>query len=249
MKRFLILTKAIFLMHLRNRNSLFWNLVFPIFILIIYKVVFGNSLVAEYDYMTWVLPGVLVFNILAYGLIGSSATMVQLREKGILRRLHASPVPAGQLVGSYLVVNVLICLLQSALIVLFSLIVFKAPIQAANILRAFPMLVAGIFACVALGGVVSGVAPSAGMALAIGQILNFGQMFIADLVMPIHLLPDGIQKVAPYLPAYAVVQLVRPPLIEGNFSPEVWSNLLIVAAYTLACGLLAALFFRWEPKV
>ena len=102
MKRLLILTKAMFLMQLRNRITLFWNLLFPILVLIIYRLVFADSIVDDYDYMTWVLPGVLVFNILSYGLIGSSASMINMREKGILRRLLASPLPTIQLMTSYL---------------------------------------------------------------------------------------------------------------------------------------------------
>ena len=39
MKRFLIFTKAITLVHLRNRMTLFWNLFFPVFLLVIYSLV------------------------------------------------------------------------------------------------------------------------------------------------------------------------------------------------------------------
>jgi ABC-2 type transport system permease protein len=242
------LTKALFLMHLRNRATLFWNMLFPLFILVIYRLVFSDTEFVPDDFMSWVLPGVLVFNLLAFGLIGSSSVMVQMREKGVLRRIQASPVPPRQLMSSYLTVNILIALMQSALIVVFSIIFFQVPITLLTAALAFPMVVAGILACVAMGGVISGLAPTAGVALAIGQILNFSQMFIADLVMPLQIMPDWIQKVAPFLPAYAVVQLVRSPLIEGVYSPSVGSNLLVVAAYTLVCTLLAIRFFRWEPK-
>ena len=58
MKRFLALTKAMTLMHLRNRPTLFWNLVFPLFILLIYSQVFGRMSVGGVGFMAWVLPGV-----------------------------------------------------------------------------------------------------------------------------------------------------------------------------------------------
>ncbi len=32
MRRFLIFTKAMFLIHLRNREVLFWNFAFPVFL-------------------------------------------------------------------------------------------------------------------------------------------------------------------------------------------------------------------------
>ncbi|UCC62873.1 MAG: ABC transporter permease [Anaerolineae bacterium] len=249
MKRFLVLTKAMLLMHLRNRMTLFWNLAFPVFVLVIYSQIFGTNQVGSVNYMAWAVPGVVVFNIVAFGLLGSGTIMVNMREQGILRRLQASPMPAGQLVGSYLVVNVLIAVLQSTIIVLFSALVFETPLTVAGALRAFPMAVSGILAFVALGQVISGVAPTAGVAVAVGQIVNFGQMFITDMIMPMELLPEWIQRIAPYLPAYAVVQLVRPPLIDGRFSPELWSNLYVVAAYTVVAGIVAARLFRWSPRV
>jgi hypothetical protein len=92
MRRFLVLTKAMMLVHLRNRATLFWNLAFPIFILVIYSQIFGKMSVGNDDYMTWVVPGVLVFNTLVFGLLGSGTIMVQMREKGILRRLQVSSV-------------------------------------------------------------------------------------------------------------------------------------------------------------
>lgn len=248
MKRFLKLTRAMFWMHLRNRSTLFWNLAFPLFILVIYSQVFDQSQVGGADYMTWVVPGVLVFNILTFGLLSSGTLMVQMREKGVLRRLQASPVPAASLVGSYLLVNVLIALLQSVLILGFGAIAFGLPLTARGVLQALPMVVVGILTFVALGQVISGVAPTAGTAVAIGQLLNFSQMFITDMIMPMRFMPAWVQRVAPYLPAYAVVQLVRPPLLQGTFAPHLETHLLVVAAYTVGAGVAAAVLFRWSPR-
>jgi ABC-2 type transport system permease protein len=248
MKRFAVLTKAMFLMHMRNRMTLFWNLAFPIFILIIYRVAFGEGQVGDTDYMTWVVPGVVVFNILTFGLLSSGTLMVAMREKGILRRLQASPIPALSLVGSYLLVNVMIGLLQSIFIVSFAALVFGMPLTWIGVLRAFPMVIIGIVTFVAIGQVISGIAPTAGVAVAVGQVLNFSQMFITDMIMPIQTMPTWLQKVAPYLPAYAVVQLVRPPLLEGQFSPDLGFSLLVAAAYIAIATLAAARLFRWAPR-
>ncbi len=248
MKRYLYLTRAMFMMTLRNRSTLFWNLGFPIFLLLIYSAIFGHNQVGGVDYMTWVIPGVIVFNILAYGLLSSSITMVQLREKGILRRLQASPVPTLQLVGSYLTVNILVCTLQTVLILGFAVLVFDTSLELSSALLAFPLVVVGVVTCVALGQVISGIAPTMGVAVIVGQIANFSQMFITDMVMPIEMLPEWLQKVAPYLPAYAVVQLVRSPLVSGKLGTELLPNLLVAGFYTLAASLLAALLFRWAPQ-
>ena len=49
MKRFLALTKAMFLIHVRERTTLFWNIGFPLFLLIIYAAIWGGNDVAGAD--------------------------------------------------------------------------------------------------------------------------------------------------------------------------------------------------------
>lgn len=248
MKRFALLTKAIFLMNIRNHLTLFWNLAFPVFLLVIYYFAFGQGQVGDTNYITWVVPGVVVFNILSFGLLGSGTMMVHMREQGILQRLQATPVPALSLVGGYLLVNVLICLLQGTLIVSFAALVFGMPLTWTGVLRAFPMVIIGIVTFVAIGQVISGAAPTTGAAVIAGQVLNFSQMFITDMVMPVQTMPMWLQKAVPYLPAYAVVQLVRPPLLEGQFGPKLGFNLLIATAYIVLATLAAARLFRWAPR-
>jgi len=73
-------------------------------------------------------------------------------------------------------------------------------------------------------------------------------MFIADMVMPVDRMPEWLQSVARFLPGFAITQLVRPPLLLGEWGSAVGANLLLVAGYTLAAGLLAAFLFRWAPR-
>src|SRR5258705_5026187 len=98
MRRFIIFTKAMFLMQLRSREVLFWNFAFPVFLMLIFGTI-------ERSFINWMTPGLIVLNALSFGLVGSSSMMVELRDKGILRRLRATPLPAAQLLGAYLIVN------------------------------------------------------------------------------------------------------------------------------------------------
>ncbi|MBP7694114.1 MAG: ABC transporter permease [Anaerolineales bacterium] len=246
MRRFLILTKAILLVHLRERAQLFWNFAFPIFLLVIYAAVFGGDDLASF--MAWMVPGIIATNILAFGLISSSSLITEMRTKGVLRRLQASPVPAAHLLGAYLTVNVLSSLIQILLILAVSTVVYGLRIPLVNLALAAPWVVAAVLVSVIIGQAVSSLVGSAGAAVAVGQVLYFGQMFITDLIMPIEFMPQWIQQVGPWLPGYAIAQLVRPPLLDGTLSPALGSSLLLAAAYALAAGLLAARFFKWEAR-
>lgn len=241
MKRFLILTKAMTLMHLRNGYVLFWNFAFPVLLMVIYGAVMSQYM----DYMT---PGVIVLNALSFGLVSSSTMMLEMREKSVLRRLQATPLPAGQLVGSYLLVNVIIGVLQSGLIILAGVVLYNVPVTGASLLLAYPMILAGLLTFMALGGIISGMAAKAGSATAIGMTIYFLLMFISDLVFPLDMLPDWLRNVVPYLPAYPVVQLVRSAMLEATLDPNWLAHLLLLGLYGIGATFIAARVFRWEPK-
>jgi ABC-2 type transport system permease protein len=246
MRRFVTLAKAILLIHLRERSQLFWNFAFPVFLLVIYAAVFGGDDIPTF--MAWMVPGVVATNILAFGLISSSALVTEMRTKGVLRRLQASPVPTGHLLGAYLLVNVLSCLLQTALIVLVAVVVYGLRLPALNAALAVPWVVVAVLISVMIGQAVSSTVGTAGAAVVVGQVLYFGQMFIADLIMPIEFMPEWVQKVGPWLPGYAIAQMVRPPLQEGLLSPDLGMSLLLGGLYALIAAILAARFFKWEAR-
>jgi ABC-2 type transport system permease protein len=243
-----MITRALLLMHLRNKMTLFWNLLFPLFLLVIYALIFGQEQMGGASYVTWILPGVIVLNILSFGLLGSASTMVEMRERGVLRRLQATPVPAGSLLGAYLIVNLLLCLLQSLALIAAAVLALGFRPAPFDLLLALPMILAATLLSLAMGQVVSGVAVKAGVALALGQTFYFSQMFTTDLVVPLTLLPPWLQAAAIYLPGYSMVQLVRPPLLSGSWSPDLGFYLALTFGYIVVTSVTAALLFRWTPK-
>lgn len=241
MQRFLIFTKALFLMHLRNGSVLFWNFAFPVLIMLIYGLLMPR-------FMNYMTSGVIVLAILNFGLVGSSTKMLEMREKGILRRLQATPLSARQLVGAYLIVNLLTGVLQSALVWAVGVVLYRVPVTAVGLAFGLPMILAGMFTFLAMGQIISGVAPKAGVANGMGMMLYFGLMFVSDLIFPLELLPDWLQKVVPVLPTYLVSQLVRPAIVESALDPQWAAHLLLLTVYGGVAALIAARLFRWEPK-
>jgi ABC-2 type transport system permease protein len=241
MKRFLIFTKAMFLIHLRNQAVLFWNFAFPVFLMLIYGTIMPT-------YINWMLPGVIVLNALSFGLVSSSTMLVEMREKGILRRLKATPLPSGQLLGAYLVINLLLGLGQGAMILATGVLLYHIPVTAAGLVLGLPMILAGALTFLAIGQVIGGLAPRASAATASGMTLYFGMMFISDMIFPINMLPAWLQRVVPYLPSYPVAELVRPALLNATLDPQWLAHLGLLAVYAVAASVIVARVFRWESR-
>ncbi len=73
-------------------------------------------------------------------------------------------------------------------------------------------------------------------------------MFISDMVFPLNELPTWLQTIVPYFPSYAVVQLVRAPLLDGVPAANWPANLALMALYAVAATVIATRLFRWDPK-
>src|SRR5690242_16379390 len=91
-QRFGLLLQTNLLLYLRNRMAVFWNMVFPIGLMLLFGAIYGKEPAA----ITYLATGMVVLSLLSNGLIGNAATMALWRERGILRRIQTTPLPLWQ---------------------------------------------------------------------------------------------------------------------------------------------------------
>ncbi len=240
-------TKALILMHARNRLALFWNVAFPVFLLVIFSAIFGADAHGGSAYITWLVPGMVVLNLMAFGLIRSSGNMLEMRQNGVLRRLQATPTSTLSLCSGYLVVNVLVGLAQISVLVAFAYLFYDVTLTVHGVVQALPMLVAGLLTFIALGQIISSFLTQVSAAVAVGQLVYYTQMFVSDLFIPLRDMPAWLQGLAPYLPAHAMVQVVRPAFSGQGWETVQGFHFLVIVIYGLLATLLSARWFRWTP--
>jgi ABC-2 type transport system permease protein len=241
MRRFLILTKANMLINLRNRTTLFWNFVFPIGLILLYGVIW-------YDQIAWLTAGIVVLNLMSSGLLGDASRLANMRERGILRRVQATPLPAWQLIASYVVTRLVMVLLQSAAIIATAALIYKATFSWQGLAAAVPLALVGGLVFLLLGQLISAVAPSSAAANAIGQAVYFPLMFLSNLFLPSEILPDWLSGITRWSPASMLVDMVRPAMLPIPAAQSGLANMLGLAIYGALALILAARFFRWESR-
>jgi ABC-2 type transport system permease protein len=239
MRRFLILTKAYLLINLRNRTTLFWNFAFPIGLILLYGVIWAEQI-------AWLTAGIVVLNIMSSGIHGDAGQMTSMRDRGILRRVHATPLPAWQLIASYVATRLMLLLIQSAAIVATAVLIYHAQFTWSGLADAVPLALVGGLVFLLIGQLISAVAPSSGAANAIGQAIYFPLMFVSNLFLPIELLPAWLASFTRWSPATMLVDMVRPALVPVPASQAALVNIAGLAIYGFVALILAARFFRWE---
>ncbi|QFU91548.1 ABC-2 type transporter [Amycolatopsis sp. YIM 10] len=170
------------------------------------------------------------------------AVMATYREKGVLRRLSASPVPPVRLLAAQLVVNLVAALVVLLLIVGFGALVLGMALPAD--LAGFAVVaVLGTTALFSVGLLIAALAPTGRTAGGVGAAVFFPMLALGGVWVRKEDLPDFLQPVADVLPLGATLNGMRETWSGG--SPELL-QLGALALVAVVCGGLAARFFRWE---
>jgi ABC-2 type transport system permease protein len=238
----LVRTEATLLV--REVVPLLWGAGFPMVLLVIMgafshgpdKSLGGFSLVASYE------PVLIAFTCATFALQGLPTVLAGYRERGILRRLNATPVGAGRLLGAQLTVNLTVTLVATLGIVIVGDAAFGVPLpgQAVGFILALILTAA---AMLGLGLLVASLARTGRVAGAVGTMAFLPLMFFAGLWMPQATMPAALRRVGDDTPLGAAVSALQRSMAGQWPHP---AGLAILAGYAVVFGLLAWRLFRWD---
>ncbi len=196
----------------------------------------GASVVALYVTIAMTL------SLAMLGLQFTPAVLAAYREKGILRRMATTPVPATKLLGAQLAASLLAALLAIGLVIAVGRVGFAVPLprQFAGFLLALLLCSAAVFS---IGLLVAALAPTGKAGNAIGTMLFFPMMFFAGLWVPREAMGKVLGTIADFTPLGAGEHALRDAAAGG------WPHLGqlgVLAAYIVVFGAAAARLFRWE---
>ena len=199
----------------------------------------------QFSYIDFFVPGVIAVSLMQLGLFGA-LTLVSLRERKILKRLGATPLPRRTLVLSQVVLRLGIAVLQTVVILVFGILVFG--VQLGN---QIPLMVAfillGGLTFVAMGYMVAALARTEAAGNAIVQVLQFPMMFLSGVYFPTDFAPDWLQPVIRVMPLTYLGDALRQVMVEGSSKLFPLSLDALVLGGWLAVSLFVAFrFFRWE---
>jgi ABC-2 type transport system permease protein len=248
MRRFWILTRALMTIQFRNASTLFWSFAFPIGIVLLYGAIWGNQEFNGVRGIDWLMVGIIVLNIMSSGFMGDSAWLTDSRERGILLRIRATPLPAIDLISAYVLTRLVLVVLQTAAIAAVAILAYGASIPLGGLLPALLFVIFGGLVFIVLGQAIAAVAPNMGACIAIGQALFFPLMFVSNLFMPLEIMPFWVGLIAAWTPAFMLVDALRPLLMPSEALQQLSVNMIGLTVYLIAGIALSARFFGWAPR-
>ncbi len=234
-------------LYLREPLALFFTLLFGPLLLVMMGFIFGTTPRPELNGLSQMDVSVPSYIALIIGITGLTAVPVMLttrRETGVLRRLSTTPLRPLTYFLADVLAPFLVILASVALMILLGFLVYRVRFEGQWL-----SLAAGITlyvaSCFSLGYAMAAVIPNARLATVLGNAVIIPLNIFSGALMPIELMPKGIQNFANFLPLTHGVNLLR-----GLWFGEAWgAHLLEVAVLggMLVVGMAVVRFtFRWE---
>jgi ABC-2 type transport system permease protein len=246
MKSLVKLTFVDLKLYLRNYIASFFTLVFPLLMLVLFGSMYGNQpspMFGGHGSMDITVPGYIATLIIGTtAFLSLPVDLALQRQLGVLRRMRATPLQPGVLLGSKVVTNLVISLLGMVVLVAAGAIIYRVYLPA-NWLEVLLGILLCSLSLFAMGFALASVIRSSSAVRAVSFIVFYPMMFFSGGTLPSQFLPEAVQNVAKVMPMTYSVNLLHD-LWFGNG----WNGTAVLALLGfLAVGVLISVrFFRWE---
>jgi ABC-2 type transport system permease protein len=236
----------------RDPQAVFFTIALPVVFLVIFAAVFGNETLDDRSGLkvsTYYVPGIIALGVMAAAFVSLAIALVQQRERGILKRLRATPLPPGAFIAARAAIAILLTSLIAVVLTLIGRVLYGVTIPTDRLPGLLLTLVVGTAAFCCLGFALSGMVRSANATPAVANMITLPLQMISGIFFPVDLIPDAVLAVAKVFPVYHLAQ----GLLDG-FDPNGPAAGIdpVALAVLLAWGALGALValrtFRWEPQ-
>ncbi len=250
LQRFGLLMRTNARLFVRNRTALFWNIAFPIGLMLLFGSIYGSQPGA----VAYLTTGMVVLSLMANGVTGNAMALATWRERGILRRIQTTPLPVWQLLLARIVTHSVIMVAQAGLLIGTSILVFGASYEWGNVIRSIPVLILGAVLFMAIGQMIAALVQKAETVTVITQVVYFPLMFLGNIVLTSNNLPAALQTVGKWLPSTMVADLVRMTMLgltpDTAVVPLVVQPLAVdlagIALYFVVALAVSVRFFKWR---
>ena len=192
----------------------------------------------------FLVPGILGMALMQLGVFGAVPLVAQ-REKLILKRLGATPLPRWTLVGSNVLLRLMIAIIQALLIVGIGIAAFGVQVLGALWLMA-AIVILGALSFISIGYVVAAFVRTEEAANGIVQVIQFPMMFLSGVFFPIEIMPSVLRPVAAILPLTYLGDALRQVMVSGSAFAPLPVDLAVLGGWFVVCLGISSRFFRWE---
>ena len=194
--------------------------------------------------LDFLLPSLIAYIVLQAGVQLVAIGLVDLRERGVLRRFLVTPVSPMQVLSGQLLGRAVTVLLEVLVLILIGLELFSAHMYGNWAVAAVAILV-GTVTFVSLGFFITGFARTSDAARGIAAAATFPMLFLSGVFIPLDQLPNALQVAVHVLPLTFLTDALHQVMNNGAGFGPIGLDLLVLAAWAVACFSIAVRRFQW----
>lgn len=194
--------------------------------------------------VSYFVPSILAMALMQLGVF-AAIPLVQQRERLILKRLNATPLPRWTLVGSNVLMRLVIAAVQTVLIMGIGILVFGVKV-AGDLAVTIGFVALGALTFIAIGYVIASFARTEEAANGMTSIVQFPLMFLSGIFFPITFMPEWLRGVATAMPLTYLGDALRQTMVGGTPFAPLGVDLLVLVGWLAVCLAISARFFRWQ---
>ncbi|MCF6438732.1 ABC transporter permease [Pseudoalteromonas luteoviolacea] len=200
-----------------------------------------------FRYIDWLIPGIIVLQIIGIGITSISNGLVSDRQQGFFKRLKLSPFSRLDYVIGIVFARVFLLIFQ--LVALFATFYFLFGYQPlGNWLSILTVLLLGSVVLCLIGVLVGARSQKVEVATGISNLLYFPLMFLSGIYFDTSNFPQTIQNIVQWLPSTAFLDAFRLTANQGASLADVSVQVQTLAGFTVVLLVMIYFLFDWGDE-
>ncbi len=227
----------------RNPSAAFFNFLLPL----LFLGFFGAILHGKQHDLNRLVPGIAGMSVMSTTFTALAYNVVFLRERGVLKRIRGTPLPAGSYFGGVAANAVTNTALQITIIVIAGKLFFGLdwPRDWAELVV---FVVAGVVCFAALGVAFAHAIPNFESTAAYVNAVFLPVIFISGVFYDVKNVPTFLRDIAEALPLKHLIDGLSAALVSGSPLSKQLSALAVIGLWGAAGIFFAVRGFSWEQS-
>jgi ABC-2 type transport system permease protein len=207
----------------------------------------SNQLIHETGarYIDFVVPGLLGMNVMSSAIWGMGFAIVEARQKKMLKRMVASPMPRWQYLGSYILSRLAMLVIEVGAFLGFARVAFGVPFRGSLVELGILCLLTSL-AFSALGLLVASRAKTMEAASGLMNLVMLPMWILSGVFFSASRFPAVIQPFVKALPLTAAIDAIRGNMLQGMSLGQMISPVAILLAWLIVAFSVSLRIFRWR---
>ncbi|HLQ04471.1 MAG TPA: ABC transporter permease [Verrucomicrobiae bacterium] len=196
-------------------------------------------------YVDFLTPGIVGMTIMQLGIAGVMFTFVVDRQRGVIRRIMATPISRRNYMAAHVLERLILAVLQVLILLAVAVFAFKVTIVG-SLGTVLLMSVLGSVMFLCFGFAVTGFVTTENQAPAIMQLVTLPQMFLSGVFFSRDAVPAFLKPVSDVLPLTFLNDALRQISTAGATLGDLPGDVIGIVIWSVVTFVIAFRFFKLE---